>query len=146
MRKFFSKRNILLLVALSICVGLIFTVLPNIRTLNQHSNGYAGYKIVPYTLEGKKLNLLLAESPEQWEKGLMYYRKLEGVDGMIFQFPDRSTRTFWNKNTFMDLKVYWVDKGKVIGVSHLPSIEKSKELIYITSPDIADAVIELKIR
>lgn len=114
-----------------------------LRTSIQMSGNYDGFKITSYELEGKNMKFLLAETPAQWEKGLMYYRKLDGVNGMIFKFPDSSVRTFWNKNTFMDLKVYWINEGKILGVNDLPSIEKSKKVIYISSPANADTVIEL---
>jgi uncharacterized membrane protein (UPF0127 family) len=101
-------------------------------------------KTIKYTLNNKQYNLLIAASPQEWKKGLMYYRKLNGVDGMIFFFPDKQIRSFWNKNTFMELDVYWLNDKVVIGKSYLPSIEKSKNIIIVTSPDKANVVIELQ--
>jgi uncharacterized membrane protein (UPF0127 family) len=102
--------------------------------------------MVNYQLQGKKYRFLVADSPRKWEKGLMYYRKLDGVQGMIFAFPDEDYRSFWNKNTLMDLKLYWIDKGKVTGTSQLPSIEKSKSTVTVSSPGKADTVIEMPVK
>ncbi len=73
----------------------------------------------------------------------MNYRKLDGTDGMLFIFPNKEIRSFWNKNTFMDLRLYWFNDNTVIGESFLPSIEKSKEIVIVTSPSEANRVIEL---
>ena len=141
MQQWLSKKSSLFLI-LAVIVLLAIFLWPTFRSLNTKTS-YDGFKITTYTLEGKKMKLLVASTPAQWEKGLMYYRKLDGVDGMIFEFPDSSVRTFWNKNTFMDLKVYWINEGKVLGVDDLPSIEKSKKVVYVSSLGNADTVIEL---
>lgn len=100
----------------------------------------------PYYLNGKKYRLLVADEPGEWERGLMNYRKREdlgGVDGMIFIFPNKDYRTFWNKNTYLDLKVYWIEDKEVVGQDFLPSINQSKDLVYIHSPVKVNKVIEL---
>ena len=102
-----------------------------------------GANTIPYTLEGKKVHLLVADSDDEREKGLMYYRELKGADGMIFYFPKSDIQYFWNKNTYMDLDVYWLQDDKVIGKDFLPSIEKSKTVVTIDSPKPANAVIEI---
>jgi uncharacterized membrane protein (UPF0127 family) len=142
MRQIFTQKSSLF-ISLAVIVLLGIFLWPALKTSTHKSVSYDGFKTTSYELEGKNLKFLVAETPAQWEKGLMYYRKLEGVSGMIFKFPDSSVRTFWNKNTFMDLKVYWINEGKVLGVSDLPSIEKSKRVVYISSPANADTVIEL---
>lgn len=76
----------------------------------------------------------------------MFYKnkkELKNADGMIFIFPDKKTRTFWNKNTYLNLDVYWLDDEKVVGKSFLPSILKSKEIITINSSGKVNKVIEL---
>lgn len=64
-------------------------------------------------------------------------------DGMIFVSPDKQIRYFWNKNTFVDLEVYWLDDDKIIGRDFLPSIEKTKEIKTIQSPAPVNKVIEV---
>lgn len=101
-------------------------------------------KIEQMKIEGKVMNLVVAETPVQWSQGLMYVRKpVRGFDGMVFRFNDLSeVKMFWNQNTFVDLTLYWIDKGKVIGTSELPSIEKSKEIVTVQSPGPVDTVVE----
>ena len=100
-------------------------------------------KFLPYELENKIYLLREAKTPEEWQKGLMFVKKPVDYDGMIFIFPDKKIRSFWNKNTFVDLDVYWIDENKIIGKSYLPSILKSKNIITISSQLPVDKVIEI---
>ena len=106
-------------------------------------NNIKNFEIINYKIQNKSYKLLVADSPKKWERGLMYFRKLDDVDGMIFIFPNKEIQTFWNKNTFMDLELLWIDEDKVIGRSQLPSVEKSKKIVTVNSPALADKVIEL---
>lgn len=90
--------------------------------------------------------LLVADTPEKWEKGLMYVKSKEdigGLDGMIFSFPDSQIRTFWNKNTLSPLTLYWIQYDKVIGISYLPSITDMGVITTVSSPSSTDTVIEI---
>src|SRR3990167_7212503 len=71
-------------------------------------NKFKNFEIINYKIQNKTHKLLVADTPEKWEKGLMFFRKLDGVDGMIFIFPDKQPRIFWNKNTLMDLDLLWI--------------------------------------
>ena len=96
-----------------------------------------------YLINSKNYCLLTANNQEQWESGLMFYRKPVNFDGMIFVFPDRQIRNFWNENTYLDLDIYWMDNDKIVGKSFLPSILKSKETVIVKSPDKVNRVVEI---
>ncbi len=98
---------------------------------------------ISYNLNGKTYHLLTAVNAVQWEQGLMYYRSLKNADGMMFIFPDSQYRSFWNKNTYMNLDVYWINGKTVVGKNFLPSIEKSRTTVIINAPGKVDKVIEL---
>jgi len=103
-------------------------------------------RLISYSLEGKTYKLLIAKTPLKHQKGLMFYRskkELKGADGMIFIFSNKNYRTFWNKNTFLDLDVYWIDGDRIVGKDFLPSIEKTKEIFTISSPKPVDRVVEI---
>jgi poly-gamma-glutamate capsule biosynthesis protein CapA/YwtB (metallophosphatase superfamily)/uncharacterized membrane protein (UPF0127 family) len=100
-------------------------------------------RLVPYELENKIYLLREAKTPEEWQKGLMFVKKPVDYDGMIFIFPDKQIRSFWNQNTFLDLEVYWLDDDKIIGKDKLESIEKTKVIKTIQSPGPVNKVIEL---
>ncbi|MFA6390393.1 MAG: DUF192 domain-containing protein [Patescibacteria group bacterium] len=87
--------------------------------------------------------MLTANNQEQWEKGLMFYKKPVNFDGMIFIFPEKEVKSFWNKNTYLDLDIYWMDETKIIGKSYLPSILKSKTTAIVKSPGEVNRVVEI---
>ncbi|MFA6533285.1 MAG: DUF192 domain-containing protein [Patescibacteria group bacterium] len=87
--------------------------------------------------------MLASNNQEQWEKGLMFYKKPVNFDGMIFIFPEKEIKSFWNKNTYLDLDIYWMDDEKVIGKSYLPSVLKSKEIEVVKSPSEVNRVVEI---
>ena len=93
-------------------------------------------------IHGKQYSLHVADTPKEWEQGLMNVRVLPSFDGMVFEFPDRQYRTFWNKNTYMDLDLYWMNDDVVVGKSVLPSIEHSS-LTIIRSPQGVNRVVEI---
>jgi len=99
-----------------------------------------------FKIKGKTYKLLVAKDPKDWQKGLMFYRskkELNGAEGMIFLFPNKNYQIFWNKNTFLDLDIYWIDGEKIIGKSFLPSIKKTKNIFTVTSPKLVDKVVEI---
>ncbi len=122
--------------------------------------------LVLYEIEGKVYLLREAKNREEWERGLMFVKKpfrtqivsdltqteqnkthdkqnYVDYDGMIFIFPDKQIRSFWNKNTFVDLDVYWLDDDKIIGKETLESINKTKNIKIITSPIPVNKVVEI---
>ena len=104
------------------------------------------HPFISYSIEGKTYRLLVAKTKDEHQKGLMFCRSkkdLKGAEGMIFIFDNKDFRIFWNKNTFLDLDVYWIDGDRVVGKDFLPSIEKTKEIFTITSPKPVDKVVEL---
>lgn len=102
-----------------------------------------GDRTVTYKIGNNEYRLLVADEPVSWAMGLMNYHKPVKFDGMLFVFPDKTIRTFWNKNTYLDLDIYWVENEKIVGKSFLPSIEKSQETVSVSSPVPVDKVIEL---
>ncbi|VVA43987.1 conserved hypothetical protein [Candidatus Roizmanbacteria bacterium] len=96
-----------------------------------------------YLINSKNYCLLTASNQEQWEKGLMFYKKPVNFDGMIFIFPNKETRSFWNKNTYLDLDLYWMNEDKIVGKSFLPSILKSENLVTISSEEEINRVVEI---
>lgn len=96
-----------------------------------------------YFINNKNYCLLTANNPEQWEKGLMFYKKPVDFDGMIFIFPEKQVRSFWNMNTYMDLDIYWMDGKTVVGKSFLPSILKTKNVVTVNSKEEVSRVAEI---
>ena len=78
-------------------------------------NNCANNQAKIYLINNKNYCLLTANNQQEWERGLMYYKKPVDFDGMIFIFPDKQVRSFWNKNTYVDLDIYWMDGETIVG-------------------------------
>lgn len=81
--------------------------------------GFTGASDIKF--EKKTLNLAnnfiiveLADSNEKTERGLMYRKSLNENEGMLFVFPNESRRSFWMKNTFINLSIAFFDRNKTI--------------------------------
>ena len=97
-------------------------------------------------LNGQQYHLLVADDLAEWQQGLMNRTSLPGFDGMAFVFPKSEPRTFWNKNTHLDLIVIWANGTNVLGVEALPSIDKTKTVKSISSPGPVDRVVEIVVK
>jgi len=102
-----------------------------------------GERLWLFNIDNKVYVLKEATNQKEWEEGLMFVREPVDYDGMIFIFPEKAERIFWNKNTYLDLEVYWLDDDKILGKDSLESIEKTKEVKFIRSPFPVNRVIEI---
>ena len=142
MTKMLYMKKIILIIGVTIlCVGIVNYLQSSDIQPQALWKGYETQKMI---LEDTEYTLVIADTPDHMQKGLMFVRKpTEGFDGMVFRFPDKQIRTFWNKNTLEDLQLYWMADGEVIGTSDLPSIEKSVSIVTVSSPAPADTVVEI---
>ena len=100
-------------------------------------------KTADYFLEGQKYQLLVANNAKEYARGLSGRDEVKNAQGMVFYFSDLRERTFWNKNTYFDLEVYWLKNDQVVGKSELPSIQKSGKIVSVKSPESVNRVVEL---
>lgn len=106
------------------------------------------YAVEEHTIESRQYTLLVADTPQKWQRGLMEVRgtvDICGYDGMIFTFPLATPQTFWNKNTLVDLDIYWMKSDAVVGISFLKSINTS-DLTIVSSPVPVNRVVEIIVR
>jgi len=70
------------------------------------------------------LNLEVAADDRTRQLGLMYRKELAPDAGMLFIFPDDQIRSFWMKNTFIELDIIFLTEN-LRSVSY---IERAKPL------------------
>lgn len=69
--------------------------------------------------DGFAVTAELALTPEEQAKGLMFRESLPEGRGMLFVFGDPGVKSFWMKNTLVDLDMVFLDdKMKVLRVFH----------------------------
>lgn len=65
-------------------------------------------------LDGKSVSVEVAKTQEQHERGLMFRKSMPENEGMLFVFNNEEIRSFWMKNTFIDLSIGYFDKDKTL--------------------------------
>lgn len=66
------------------------------------------------TLNNKTIFAKVADSPDEWQKGLMYRESLAENSGMLFVFPEEAERSFWMKNTKIPLDAIFVSANLTV--------------------------------
>jgi len=60
------------------------------------------------------LNVEIASSPSQLERGLMFRDKLGQDEGMLFKFDKPQNLKFWGVNTYIPLSIAFLNSDNVI--------------------------------
>lgn len=61
-----------------------------------------------------KLNLEVADEPQERKKGLMNRKSLPRNSGMLFIFPEEKDRVFWMKDTYIPLDIVFLDTNLTV--------------------------------
>lgn len=102
-------------------------------------------KQIDVQIEDKVYNLLVAETEEQKERGLMDVTEMEPNEGMLFDYSDdpQPELSFWMKDTTIPLDIIFINEDGVV-ISVKQGQPNSEELITEDSEFIS-CVIELNI-
>ncbi len=66
-------------------------------------------------LDGTHLLVQHAKTPAEQERGLMGWCALRPNQGMLFDFAQTTTPTFWMKGMRIPIDIIWIHEGIVIG-------------------------------
>ena len=84
---------------------------------------------VPLTINGNKLTVEVARTPEQQMTGLMYRFSLKPDHGMVFVFDRSEQRAFWMKNTYIPLSIAFVaPDGRIVNIEDMAPRDESSHL------------------
>lgn len=125
-----------IVIIIGVVGGVVFTLYV------RETQPLTAYETKTIRIGNAELEVFVADTTEKRTRGLMNISKLGADAGMIFIFPDASSRTFWNKNTLVSLDLIWIADGQVMGVSMLPAITQSGDIVYMSSPGAVNDVVE----
>lgn len=110
------------------------------------SSPLQAFEISKIKLAGQLLKVEIAKTEAEHVQGLMHRKVLPFNEGMIFVFSDERPRSFWMKNTFVDLDILFfnskqilVDKATLLGVKS----EMQSQIPQYTSKKPAQYVVEV---
>lgn len=95
---------------------------------------------------GQEIQVLVADRPSHWLKGLSGRRDLGEYGGMLFIFGEKSRRAMVMREMKFPLDIVWLDSGAVIDVAANIQPEPGKSEAELTryAPRLpASAVLEL---
>lgn len=79
-------------------------------------------------IAGQTLDVEIADNQQRWAYGLMYRTELKDGHGMIFVFPEEKTRSFWMKNTFVNLAIgYFNGKKELIDTQEMAAAQSEMQ-------------------
>ncbi|MBI3980400.1 DUF192 domain-containing protein [Candidatus Microgenomates bacterium] len=79
------------------------------------------------TIADKKIEVELAQNPEQWQQGLGNRTSLPKDKGMFFLFSKKDYYRFWMKNMRFALDFIWIDQNVVVDLTqNVPEIDQEK--------------------
>ena len=143
---FWSITGLVLLFLLALAFGFGNIDLINSRqssyNISQNSNSnLSSTSNSPFqnNLENSSLNLNskisltldkleIAKTPQEQQKGMMFRDQMCENCGMIFEFENEDYRSFWMKNTLIDLDIIFIDKnGQIINIQNAKSEGKAEK-------------------
>ncbi|HBC41332.1 MAG TPA: DUF192 domain-containing protein [Pseudanabaena sp.] len=96
-------------------------------------------------IAGREIQLEVANTPQEQEKGLMFRPPLADDRGMLFPFNPARPVAFWMKNTPSPLDMIFLLDGKVVAIARNATTCKANPCpIYPENGVVADNVIEVR--
>lgn len=90
-----------------------------------------------------KVNVEIADSPEERAAGLMFRESLGENFGMLFIFDDEKTRSFWMKNTLIPLDMVFISEDlEIIDIKYAVPCREDPCISYV-SKEPAEYVLEV---
>ena len=76
-----------------------------------------------------RIDLLLARTPQEHERGLMYVDPLPADSGMLFIYQAQSTESYWMYNTLIPLSIAWIDRsGTIVDIQDMARLNDPSDI------------------
>lgn len=94
-------------------------------------------------INGKNIPVIIAQSPQDKEKGLSSFVSLDFDKGMLFVYDNYAPRTFWMKGMKFPIDIIWIVDNKVVGVEQNISPEQGPDFSLYSSQGPVNLVLEV---
>lgn len=92
-------------------------------------------------LEGKAVEVEIADSDAEKIRGLMFRQSLDDDKGMLFVYESAETRTFWMKNTPIPLDIIFISpEKKIVDIQTMQPCEKEPCAKYTSAGKVQYAL------
>ncbi|MCK6597082.1 MAG: DUF192 domain-containing protein [Bdellovibrionaceae bacterium] len=152
-REFCQKSWVLIFSVFFLFSGLFkVTAQEEAHRLTKKRNSHLGavqekvqFKQGTIKIKNKSFSVEVAVTPEQHAYGLMNRLSLPENGGMLFVFEEEQPRSFWMKNTFVELSIAYIDKEKkIIDIQDMKAVKSSLDDNLPNYPSLGPAKYALE--
>jgi uncharacterized membrane protein (UPF0127 family) len=110
------------------------------RAVSTGSGAASGSELRTVTIDSSgddevKVQVEIADSPDELARGLMGRTTLGENRGMLFVFPDEELRSFWMKNTLIPLSIAYMDSdGRIVDLQDMKPLDDDPPNYVSTEP------------
>jgi uncharacterized membrane protein (UPF0127 family) len=113
-------------------VAVGFIVLPA-RLRAQGTTGCDPSSPTPYAVVQidtyPRLDLELAQTPDEREIGLMFRETMPADSGMLFVYQAQSNEAYWMYHTLLPLSIAFIDKsGSIVDIKDMPRLDNPDDV------------------
>lgn len=109
-------------------IWVIFSLACRTKKVEKTKPTFSEPKRIILIIKGAKLNVEIADSPEERALGLMYRQTLAQDQGMLFIFEQAGIYPFYMKNTKIPLSIAFIDqKGVIIDIQQMAPFDEQTQ-------------------
>ncbi len=117
-----------------VVIAMLFLMRPH-RVLPPAGYGESKHKLTIINNHGsattRTIDVLVAETPPQRERGLSGMRSLPQDEGMLFLFDQSDKFTFWMPDMYFSIDIVWIGEDwRVVDVTHHATPESYPKTIF----------------
>jgi uncharacterized protein len=76
-----------------------------------------------------RIDLWLARTPQEHERGLMFVDDLPADSGMLFVYQAQSSESYWMYNTLIPLSIAWIDRdGTIVDIQDMARLNDPSDI------------------
>jgi hypothetical protein len=95
------------------------------------------------TIEGQRVALEIAQTPEQHSRGLGERDALGWDRGMLFLYDESGFPRFWMKGMRFDIDIVWIHGDRVVDISHRVAHVPGESGPIVAPRNLTDRVLEV---